>query len=59
VARRNVGTANTITPCTALASAGHSASEDGGAVEVVTLGAANTLLAAATMCSPFRSTTAA
>jgi hypothetical protein len=45
VARRNVGTANTITPCTALASAGHSASEDGGAVEVVTLGAANTLLA--------------
>jgi len=45
VARRNVGTANTITPCTALASAGHSASEDGGAVEVVTLGTANTLLA--------------
>lgn len=45
VARRNVGTANTITPCNALASSSHGASEDGGAVEVVTLGAANTLLA--------------
>ncbi|HRR33448.1 MAG TPA: CotH kinase family protein [Kiritimatiellia bacterium] len=45
VARRNVGTANTITPCTAVASSSHGASEDGGAVEQVTLGAANTLLA--------------
>jgi len=44
VARRNVGTENTITPYNALAAAGHSASGDGGVAEVLSLGAANTLL---------------
>lgn len=48
VARRNVGTANTITPCNALATTGHNANGDGGATgreEYLTLGPANTLLA--------------
>ncbi len=47
VARRNVGTANTITPCGTLATASHGANGEGGATgrdEVLSLGAANTLL---------------
>ncbi len=47
VARRNVGTANTITPYNTLATAGHGANGEGGLTnqaEAVTLGAANTLL---------------
>ena len=45
IARRNVGVVNTITPHSEFARSSHGASEDGGAIEVVTLGPANTLLA--------------
>jgi autotransporter-associated beta strand protein len=47
VARRNVGTANTVTPYNTLATASHGANGEGGTTgkeEVITLGAANTLL---------------
>jgi autotransporter-associated beta strand protein len=48
VARRNVGSANTITPYNALATASHGANGENGATgreEIIDLGAANTLLA--------------